>query len=124
MTAGGDLSDAEWTAIAPSLPPERGRRGRPPAHDNRTVVDALLWLARAEAGWRSLPARYGPWNSVWRRVSRWGDAGLLDALAAALTASALGAEREAAIRAAVLRSRGGGALGGDRRPPGFAAPRE
>jgi len=102
MTAGGDLSDAEWAAIAPSLPPGRGRRGRPPAHDNRTVVDALLWLARAEAGWRSLPERYGPWNSVWRRVSRWGKAGLLDALPAALTAAALDADRRAAIRAAVF----------------------
>jgi transposase len=71
MTTGGDLSDAEWAAIAPLLPPGQGRRGRPPAHDNRTVVDALLWLSRAGTGWRSLPERYGPWNSVWRRVSRW-----------------------------------------------------
>ena len=79
-----------------------GPAGRPPARDARTIVDALLWLARAEAGWRSLPERYGPWNSVWRRVSRWGKAGLLDALPAALTAAALDADRRAAIRAAVL----------------------
>jgi transposase len=123
MTAGGDLSDAEWAVVAPLLPPGRGRRGRPPARDGRTVVDALLWLARNEAGWRSLPARYGPWNSVWRRVSRWGAAGLLDALPAALAASALDADRQAAIRAAVLRCRRGGApRGRDRSPPGPAAP--
>ena len=87
--------------VAPSLPSGRGHRGRPPAHNNRTVVDALLWLARAGAGWRSLPARYGPWNSVRRRVSRWGNAELLDALRAAPATGALGTERLAAIRAAV-----------------------
>ncbi len=88
-------------------------------------MDTLLWLARAEAGWRSLPARYGPWNSVWRRVSRWGYAGLLDALPAALAATTLDADRQAAIRAAVLRFRGGGGIdGGDRSSPGRAGPGE
>ncbi|PYO03952.1 MAG: hypothetical protein DMD89_00655 [Candidatus Rokuibacteriota bacterium] len=40
--ARGDLADAEWELVAPLLPAERGREGRP-AGDNRVVVNGILW---------------------------------------------------------------------------------
>ena len=53
------LSDREWDLLAPLLP-QRARTGRPPA-DHRTIIDALLWLAKTGAPWRDLPDRLGPW---------------------------------------------------------------
>lgn len=68
-----DLTDFEWSVIAPLLPPERGREGRP-AHDNRVVVNGILWRLRTGAPWREMPKRYGKWNSVYRRYDRWSKA--------------------------------------------------
>jgi transposase len=70
-----DLTDREWTTIAPLLPPERGRNGRP-AHDNRRFLNGMLWVARTGASWRDLPAKYGKWNSVYQRFRRWSRMGI------------------------------------------------
>ena len=64
------ISDADWDR-ARGLLPARG-----PAADNRLFVDAGLWIARTGAAWRYLPARFGPWNSAWRRFGRWARAGV------------------------------------------------
>ncbi|MBK6961036.1 MAG: IS5 family transposase [Gammaproteobacteria bacterium] len=47
-----------------------------PEKDNRLFVDAVLWIARAGAPWRDLPEAFGPWNSVYKRFSRWSNAGV------------------------------------------------
>src|SRR5438034_9536507 len=64
--ARGDLADAEWELVAPLLPAERGREGRP-AGDNRVVVNGILWHLRSGAPWREMPSRSGKWNTVYRR---------------------------------------------------------
>ena len=71
----GDLADAEWALVAPLLPAERGREGRP-AGDNRVVVNGILWHLRSGAPWREMPSRCGKWNSVYRRYSRWKQTGV------------------------------------------------
>ena len=63
------LSDAEWARLRPLLP-DRARTGRPPK-DHRPILDALLWLARTGVPWRDLPERYGPWQTVYERLTRW-----------------------------------------------------
>lgn len=70
-----DLSDAEWLAIQPLLPPQKPRIGRP-AQDHRTVVNAILWVTRTGYPWRSLPARYGKWTTASSRYHRWLQAGI------------------------------------------------
>lgn len=67
--ASDDLTDAEWELIGPLLPRERGRPGRP-GHDNRPLLDGILWRAREGARWRAVPERYGRWNTVRRRGPR------------------------------------------------------
>ena len=85
--AADELSEAEWALIAPLLLAERGRVGRP-SHDNRHVLNGILWTMRSGARWIDVPERYGRWNSVYRRFRRWAKAGvfeaILDTLAGAL----------------------------------------
>lgn len=68
--ARGDLSDQEWERLAPWLPPERERRGRP-SLPYRQIVNSILWRARTGAPWRDLPERYGSWKTVYSRFRRW-----------------------------------------------------
>jgi transposase len=69
------IRDEDWDRIKDLLP---GRAGLPgvTAKDNRLFVNAVLWLAKTGAPWRDLPERFGPWNSVWKRFSRWARKGV------------------------------------------------
>lgn len=69
------LTDEQWLQIQGLLPGQGKQRGRPAA-DNRRFVEAVLWIAKTGAPWRDLPERFGPWNSVFRRFSRWAHAGV------------------------------------------------
>jgi transposase len=78
-----ELSDAEWERLAPLLPPEQPKVGRPnKAH--RSVVNGILWKLRTGAPWRDLPERYGPWATVHTRFRRWRLAGVWDRVLAAV----------------------------------------
>ena len=74
-----ELTDSEWALMGPLLPPERGCPGRP-SHDNRRVLDGILWVIRSGARWIDVPRRSGQWNSVYRRFHRWSQAGVFDHL--------------------------------------------
>ena len=69
------ISDADWERLAPLLPGRPGTRGRS-GDDNRRFLDAVNYVARNGGPWRDLPARYGNWNTVWRRFDRWSRAGV------------------------------------------------
>ena len=72
-----DLSDEMWNRLSPLLPPERsGKQGRP-CHDNRRIVNGLLWILRTGAPWRDLPPEFGPWQSVYTRFRRWKARGIM-----------------------------------------------
>lgn len=73
-----ELRESEWEVIKEMLPKEAsGRRGRP-RKDNRTMINAMMWMARSGAPWRDLPERYGAWESVYSRFKKWRDDGILD----------------------------------------------
>ncbi len=78
-----ELTDAQWTRLAPLLPPQRPSRGRP-NHDHRRVVNGMLWRLATGAPWRDLPERYGPWRTVYSRFRRWQRAGVFDRVLANL----------------------------------------
>lgn len=71
------LNDAQWERIEPLLPGKEGDSGRS-GRDNRLFLEAVLWLVRAGAPWRDLPAEFGAWNSVWRRFHRWSRKGVFE----------------------------------------------
>lgn len=73
-----ELTDEEWNKVVMLLPPENtGSKGRP-SKDNRTMFNAIVWLARSGAAWRDLPERYGPWETVYSKFRKWLEDGVLD----------------------------------------------
>lgn len=89
------LTDAEWAAIRPHLPP-RPRFGRPRA-DDRRVVAAILWVLRNEAPWCALPPPYGDPVTAWRRHRAWRAAGVWPRIERALAQVSFGVEAGPAI---------------------------
>ena len=90
MVVGGmphrhQVSDEQWSRIAPLLPPERGRKARP-AKPNRPMVNGMLWILRTGAPWRDLPKRFGSWKSVYTRFSRWTAQGIWQRVLVAVAA--------------------------------------
>ena len=69
------LRDDQWARIEGLLQGKDGDRGRTGAN-NRLFVEAVLWMARTGAPWRDLPPEFGPWNTAFRRFSRWADKGV------------------------------------------------
>jgi len=69
-----EIADDAWERIQGLLPGRAGTKG--PTADNRLFVNAVLWIGKTGAPWRDLPARFGKWNSVWRRFTRWADKGV------------------------------------------------
>jgi transposase len=70
VTARADLTDAQWAVLA-SLLPKGKKPGRPPTWSKRQLIDGIRWRVRVGAPWRDVPARYGPWQSVYGLFRRW-----------------------------------------------------
>jgi putative transposase len=69
----GDLPvvpDQAWEWMEPLLPSSTGRRGGR-WRDHRQVVEAICWKYRTGSPWRDLPARFGPWQTAYERLTRW-----------------------------------------------------
>jgi transposase len=65
-----ELADAEYARVEPLLPsmkPQRGGRWR----DHRQVINGILFRVRTGVPWRDVPARYGPWKTLYKRFARW-----------------------------------------------------
>jgi transposase len=125
------ISDQDWERIKDLLPGKAGDPGVT-ARDNRLFIDAVLWVAKTSAAWRDLPERFGNWNSVWKRFSRWAQKGrwekifrhvqdpdlewlILDSTVVRAHQHAAGAEKKPTA-AAARRNRGLAAAGAASRP--------
>lgn len=74
-----DLTDQQWALIEPLLPdPPPGPAGRPPAHDKREIINAILYINRAGCAWRMLPKDFPPWQTVYWYLWRWRKDGAVD----------------------------------------------
>ena len=77
------LTDAEWAAVAPLLPPPQPARGRT-RHDHRTVLSGILTVVRTDSSWRAMPREYGKWERAYKRYQLWCASGLWPRILAAL----------------------------------------
>jgi putative transposase len=87
-----DLTDAEWAAVHPFLPPPSGA-GAPRTVDFRSVLNTIFYLNRTGCQWRMLPHDLGtPWQTVYEYFAKWKKDGTWDRLNAALVAQVRVAE--------------------------------
>ena len=68
------LTEQQWAFIQPLLP-QPARTGRPRANDRRTL-EGILYILITGCRWQDLPREYGAPTTVWRRLKRWGEAGV------------------------------------------------
>lgn len=59
-----DMTDEEWSVIAPVLP-QPSARGRSRKTDLREVVNAIRYLVRTGCGWEMRPRDFPPWQTVY-----------------------------------------------------------
>jgi transposase len=68
-----DLTDFEWSVIAPLLPNKP--RGVPRV-DDRRVLNGIFFRLRTGIPWADIPERYGPRTTLVNRFNRWRKAGV------------------------------------------------
>ncbi len=81
------LRDDQWQQIEPHLPGREGSVGVT-AKDNRLFVEAVLYRYRAGIPWRDLPERFGNFQVVHTRFSRWSHTGVWEKIFQLLTEDA------------------------------------
>jgi transposase len=77
------MDEEDWAhtlAVFRACLPRRGRK----AEDDRRFLEALHFFTVENVRWRALPERFGPWNSVWKRIDRLSKAGVFEAFFDAL----------------------------------------
>jgi hypothetical protein len=65
-----ELTDAEWTQLAPWFPGP-ARRGRPRSWPLRLLVNAVFYVLRTGCAWRALPREYPPWQPTYTTCRQW-----------------------------------------------------
>jgi transposase len=79
--------------------------GRPEEHCRRDIVDAIFYLVDNGTKWRSLPADFPPWSTVYNYFAAWEAAGITQIVLDDLRDRVrIGAERAATPSAAVVDS--------------------
>jgi transposase len=67
------LSDKQWEAIKPHLPPDRGRK---PRVDDRRVISGIIHVLQSGCRWCDAPDEYGPYTTLYNRYNRWSARGI------------------------------------------------
>jgi transposase len=71
-----ELSPEQFRLIEDLLPSNGGRGEQ--WKDHRTVLNGIFWVLNSGAQWREMPERYGKWETVYSRFSRWRREGLFE----------------------------------------------
>jgi transposase len=74
------LNENQYNLIKPYLPVQRGNV----KISNLDLINAVLYVAENGCKWRSLPREFGNWHTIYTRLKRWAERGVLERLFAAL----------------------------------------
>jgi putative transposase len=81
-----DLTDKQWRRLRHFFPVSKGP-GRPPKHDRRHLLNAILYLTKAGCPWRLLPHDFAPWKTVYHYYRLWSGSGLWEVILRRLRAA-------------------------------------
>ncbi len=99
-----DLSEAQWTRIAPLIPPAKPG-GHPRIVNIREIVNAIFYLTKTGCQWRALPHDLPNWSTVHTYYRNWRRTGVWERIHAALREQVRVQEgREATPSAAIIDS--------------------
>ena len=76
------ITQEQYDLLHPYLPVQRGNV----SISNLSLINAVLYIAENGCKWRSLPPEFGNWNTIYVRIRRWAENGVLDRLFEALQA--------------------------------------
>jgi transposase len=69
-----EITQAQYEQIAECLPLQRGNV----RVNNLDVLNAILYVAEQGCKWRGLPKRFGNWHTIYTRMNRWSESGVMD----------------------------------------------
>jgi len=75
-----ELTDSQYALLSPLLPVQRGNV----KIDNRQLLNALLYVVENGCKRRRLPKEFGNWHTIYMRLRRWAEQGVLERLFEAL----------------------------------------
>ena len=75
--AASDRTDVVWQRLEPLLP-DAHRVGRPYDYSRRLVFEAIVYVQQTDCGWRNLPSRFPPWQTVYAQLTQWRKQGIWD----------------------------------------------
>ena len=94
-----ELNEKQYRRIAGLLPTQRGNVKIP----NRTLLNALIYRLENGCKWRSLPATFGNWHTVYVRLDRWSCNGVPERVYTALVKEGLLDMRVCALDSTAVR---------------------
>ena len=74
------ITKEQFRRIEDCFPTQRGNV----KVSNLDVLNAILYVAENGCKWRALPKRFGRWHTIYMRMRRWAEAGVLDRIFTAL----------------------------------------
>ena len=74
------LNKNQYNLIKPYLPVQRGNV----KISNLDLINAVLYVAENGCKWRALPREFGNWHTIYTRLKRWAERGVLERLFVAL----------------------------------------
>jgi transposase len=80
-----ELNEKQYRLIAGLLPIQRGNVKIP----NHTLLNAPIYRCENGCKWRALPKAFGDWHTIYVRLDRWSENGVLDRVYATLAAEGL-----------------------------------
>ena len=75
-----ELNNSHYQQISDCFPRQRGNVSL----DNLSVLNSILYILENGCKWRSLPAHFGNWHTIYTRMIRWAKGGVLDRVFAKL----------------------------------------
>ena len=68
------ITPEQFARIEHCLPLQRGNVSM----SSLQVINAMLYVAEHGCKWRGLPKRFGNWHTIYTRMRRWANSGVLD----------------------------------------------